>query len=502
MTIKGEFLKKTDILFVRPGNPKQVYGNLSDFELTAVEPPLWSALLCAFLRKKGYGVSILDAEAENLNLKETVNRIREASPSLIVLTVSGSNPSASTMNMDRASELAAETKRELGGISHICLHGLHPSALPKRSLEESASDYVCQGEGFYTLPKLCDAIKTSSNLDKIPGLWYRNKDNVISSNKKAEIFDDLDRLPLPAWDMLPMSKYRAHNWHCFGNLEERSPYGILYTSLGCPYNCTFCCINTLFGKPGIRFRSSSKVIEDIDVMINDFGIRNIKIIDELFAINEKRVVEICDTIKSRNYNLNMWAYARIDTVTPLMLKKMRSAGINWIAYGFESVNERVLKSVNKSYTPNIVDSIVKMTYDEGLYMGANYIFGLPEDDFDSMQQTLNKASEINAHWTNFYPTMAYPGTKLYKEALLKKLPLPENWSGYSMYNRHTYPLPTKHLTSAEVLSFRDYAFQTYYTNPRYLKKILQTFGYDVARHIMEMSKTKLERERKFPSPQG
>ena len=481
-----------DILIIKPGSQKKLYGDLSAYNLTAIEPPLWASLLAGYLRDLEYSVELLDAEVEQLGHEETAEKIRDIKPLLAVMSVSGSNPSASTMNIDGAENILRHLK-QTSPQTKTLLHGLHPSALPERTLLEGAVDFVCQGEGFYTLPKLIDSLKSGETNFNIEGLWY-NKDGKTKSNPRPPLFKNLDDLPMPAWDLLPMEKYRAHNWHCFGNIDDRQPYGVLYTSLGCPYNCAFCCINAIFGKPGIRHRSPKNVIQEIDFLVSTYGIRNIKIIDELFAFKEDRVIEICDLIIERGYNLNMWAYARVNSVTPAMLQKMKLAGINWVAYGFESGSKRILKDVNKSYNLSIVENVVKMTYDAGLYIGANFIFGLPYDDFNSMQETLDLALEINAEWANFYPTMAYPGSKLYEEAVEKGWPLPETWQDYSMYAFESLPLPTKYLTSGEVLSFRDYAFHAYFENPRYLDKIKRLFGIEAVRHIQKMVNHKLKRK--------
>jgi len=480
-----------DILIIKPGSQKKIYGELSSYNLTAIEPPLWASLLAGYLRKHGYAVELMDAEVEELDYKDVAERVRDMAPVLAVISVSGTNPSASTMNMTGAGEILRYTK-EMAPNVRTLLHGLHPSALPERTLNEEILDCVCQGEGFYTLPKLIDALKAGETEFNIEGLWYK-KDGKIRSNPRSPLFKNLDDLPMPAWDLLPIEKYRAHNWHCFDNINDREPYGVLYTSLGCPYNCTFCCINAIFGKPGIRYRSPQNVIEEIDFLVQNYGIHNIKIMDELFALREDRVVEICDLIIGRGYDLNMWAYARVNTVTPRMLSKMKEAGINWIAYGFESGSKRVLQSVNKRYDLDIVKNVVKMTYDAGLYIGANYIFGLPDDDLDSMQDTLAMAIDINAEWANFYSTMAYPGSKLYDEAIKKRWRLPETWQSYSQYSFDGLPLPTKYLRPGEVLSFRDYAFHAYFENPRYLDKINRIFGIETVRHIQEMTKHKLSR---------
>jgi anaerobic magnesium-protoporphyrin IX monomethyl ester cyclase len=481
-----------DILFIKPGSQKQIYGELSDFNLTAIEPPLWAAILAGYLRNLGYSVLIYDAEVENWSHEETAQNAVDANPLLIAVIVSGSNPSASTMNMTGAGKIASLVK-ELRPDKKIMLGGLHPSALPEITMEQENIDFLCQGEGFYTLPPLIDALKAEEEDFPIKGLWYK-KNDIIVNHPRPEPFQNLEKLPLPAWDLLPMRKYRAHNWHCFGHIRERQPYGVLYTSLGCPFNCSFCCINALFGKRTIRYRPIDLVIQEIDFLVKTYGMKNIKIMDEMFAMNEKRVVALCDRIIERGYDLNMWAYARVNTVTPKMLKKMKQAGINWISYGFESGSKKVIESVTKGYDMDLVGDVVKMTYENDIRICANFIFGLPEDDYDSMNETLKLMLDINAEWANIYCAMAYPGSKLYDTALEKNWPLPQNWQAYSQYAYESLPLPTKHLKSGQVLAFRDYAFQVYYNSPRYLHMIEKKIDLETVEHIKKMSKTKLKRK--------
>jgi len=482
----------TDIVLVKPGSQKQLYGELSALELTALEPPLWAALLAAYLRQLGYGVVLLDAEVERLTYEQTAARIKDANPWLAAVVVSGTNPSASTSNMTGAGAIL----KHLDAISpqtHTLLMGLHPSALPGRTMREEQVDFVCQGEGFFTLPGLLDTLKARGADFKIPGLWYR-QDGQVVSNRRAPLYSNLAALPMPAWDLLPLHEYRAHNWHCFAHLNQRQPYVAIYTSLGCPFHCSFCCINALFGKAGIRYRSPQSVIDEIDFLVNRYGMKNIKIIDEMFALQEARVVELCDLIIERRYDLNLWAYARVNTVTARMLAKMKEAGINWVAYGFESASERVLKDAVKGYQAGAVDQVVKMTYDQDIHICANFIFGLPEDDFDSMHATLKLMLDINAEWANIYSAMAYPGSRLYDLAVAKNWPLPETWQGYSQYAYESLPLPTKYLSGGQVLAFRDYAFDAYYRSPRYLEMICRKFGRETANHLKEMAAKQLPRK--------
>jgi anaerobic magnesium-protoporphyrin IX monomethyl ester cyclase len=490
-------MKRIDCLLLKPGSQKSIYGRLSDFQLTAIEPPLWGALLAGYLRGLGFSVVLLDAEVEGWSYEEAAKKIIEINPLLAIIVVSGTNPSASTMNMTGAEEILKQLKTDNFEIKTM-LFGLHPSALPEQTLCETGIDFVCQGEGFVTLPELLRALKHNERGTlTIPGLWYTGGRTVVS-NPRPPVLENLDSLPRPAWDLLPMKKYRAHNWHCFDDLEHRQPYAVLYTNLGCPFSCTFCCINALFGVNTIRYRGIDRVIDELDFLVSTYGIRNIKIIDEMFAINEKRVVELCDRIIERNYDLNIWAYARVNTVTEKMLEKMKRAGVQWLAYGFESGNKRVIEDIFKGYKTELVDKVVTLSNKMGFHICGNYIFGLPEDDFASMSDTFKLMLDINAEWANIYCAMAYPGSKLYGIALENKWALPEKWDHYSQYSVFTQPLPTKHLTGGQVLQFRDYAFNAYYTNPGYLAMINKKFGEKTTRHIISMASKKLER--KYASP--
>lgn len=485
-------MSQADIVLVKPGSQKQIYGELSVFELTAIEPPLWGAILSGFLRERGYSVVLYDAEVEGWDYEETASKIQEVNPVLAVIVVSGTNPSASTMNMLGAGKISSAIYR-LDPTIKTLLMGLHPSALPERTKTEESVDFVCQGEGFVTLPKLLEALKSNSEEFPIEGLWYKRDGRVIS-NPRPSLMKDLDTIPRPAWDLLPMKKYRAHNWHCFGDIGKRQPYAILYTSLGCPFRCSFCCINALFGKNTIRYRGADAVVEELDFLVNSYGVRNIKIVDEMFAINEKRIIELCDRIIERRYNLNIWAYARVNTVNKKMLAKMKEAGINWLAYGFESGSKRVIENVTKGYKSELVEKVVQMTYDMDMHICGNFIFGLPEDDYDTMNETLKLMFDINMEWANIYCAMAYPGSALYDIAVEKGWPLPDSWQGYSQYAYETFPLPTKYLSPREVLSFRDYAFHSYFENPRYINKIRRLFGIETVEHIKKMTKLRLERK--------
>jgi len=486
--------EKIDLVLVNPGSHKQVYGKLAS-TLKGIEPPLWCALVAAYVREQGYSVKIIDAESEDWSPEFTAEKIIEYNPLLTGVIAIGSNPSASsTPKMTAASETFDELKKKAPNLKTI-IGGLHPSALPGRTLKEEKVDFVCQGEGFFTFSELLGMLKLGEKTDtyNINGLWYM-KNGEIVSNPRAPLIEDLDELPFAAWDLLSMDKYRAHNWHCFDNIEERKPYAMIYTSLGCPFNCTYCNIHALYdNKPGIRFRSPKKVVEEIGYLVKNYKTKNLKILDELFVLREDRVNEICDLIIEAGFDLNIWAYARVDTIKKDILKKMKKAGVNWLAIGFESANSQVRKGVDKKFNENSVKKAIELTKEAGINIIGNFIFGLPYDSIDTMQETLDMAKGFNFEYANFYTAMAYPGSQLYLDASEKGIKLPDSWSGYSQYSEDTLPLPTKYLSSEDVLKFRDKAFEEYFNNPSYLEMIDDKFGGKVVEHIKNMLDHKINR---------
>jgi len=482
--------KMLDVLLVNAGGMrKRVYQELSR-DYSAIEPPFWAALTAGFVRKKGFSVKILDANAENIDIKETVEIIKELNPRFVNIIVYGQHPSASTQLMVSVGNLCREIKNN-EPLRKILLIGLHPSALPEKTMKEEVCDYVSQGEGFYTILGLLE----NKNLNEIPGLWYR-ENNLIKSNAPAPLIQDLTtELSDVAWDLLPMDKYKAHNWHCLHDLESRGSYASLSTSLGCPYNCIFCCINSPFGKSGYRCWSPEWVLKQLDILVKEYSVKNVKLIDELFVLNPKHFMEICDGVIQRGYKLNFWAYARIDTIKEEHLRKMKQAGINWLALGIESASEEVRQGAEKGrFNETDIVNIVKMIKDVDINIIGNYMFGLPEDDFQSMQETLKLSLDLNCEFGNFYCASAYPGSKLYTWAVENNIQLPESWEGYAQHNYNFLSLPTKTLSPKEVLEYRDYAFDVYFKNPIYLKMIEERFGIVARKHIEEMTKIKLKRK--------
>jgi len=484
-----------DILFINPGDRKGVYQELGD-EFCAVEPPVFAGLFATYARQKGASVGIIDGPALNMSAKEIAeSTVEDYKPKLAVLVVYGFQPSASTQNMTSAGSIARQIQ-ELDSTISVMMTGTHPSALPERTMLEEAVDFVCDREGPITIFKTFQALKAGvSDFSNIPSLWWRDGEHIVGPTSHEALIGDLDgEMPGLAHDLLPMHRYRAHNWHSFDHIEDRSPYAAIHTSLGCPYKCSFCCINAPFGKSSYRMWSPDCVMKEIDFLVENHGVKNIKFVDEMFVLNPNHVNGICDRLIERDYEVNIWAYARVDTVRDEFLDKLKKAGFNWLCLGIESASAHVRDGAEKKYGNDDIIEVVRRIQDAGIYIIGNYVFGLPDDSQERMQETLDLALELNCEFANFYSAMAYPGSPLYRMSVENGVDLPDQWQDFSQHSYGTKPIANDYCSAAEILEFRDKAWDTYFTSPKYHALVKEKYGQDVLDHIHRMTAIPLKRK--------
>ena len=384
------------ILLVNPNN------RIPLGDLPAIEPPVWLSLMASHLMEDKYSVSILDAEAEGLTVEDTVRRVEACNTRDVVLVVMGNSPSvSSTPKMVVTEKILKQLNRD-----RVWVTGLHPMAVGHEKL-------------WNWKPTKC--------------------------------------LPIH-WELLPMELYRAHNWHCLDG-SPRSPYASIYTSLGCPFNCFYCNIHALYQSREVLYRNYRNVVYEIERLAGDYGVRNIKIWDELFASSLKRVSEIFTHLQHND--LNIWAYARVNTVTEPMLEVMKEAGVTWLAYGFESKSSEVRNRANKSFTDKQVTDVIDMTRKHGINIIANIMFGLPGETEASAMETIKWVKECNFEFVNFSVALPYPGSKWYEDNKPNM-----KWSDYDQHQ------PNKNSWFA----FRDTAFEEYFIGKEYQKMIKEKFG--------------------------
>ena len=506
-----------DVLFINPGNAHGIYQDLSK-DYSAIETPTWALLLAQSCRSVGHSVGILDVNAERLSTDLAVERIKELNPRLVCFAVYGQNPNAGTVNMSGTTMLARALK-ESGFGSPISVVGSHVQALPYETLEKEKDiiDIILINEGVYALWNLLklESLDDREQLEKIKGIGFMKDGKPFLTPLERIVPQDRMDVDLPgyAWDLLPykdepLDLYRAHFWHAEYDHDKRSPFASIYTSLGCPFKCNFCMINMInrdnddkIGVAGnystMRFWSPEFIITEFDKLVQ-MGVKTLRIADEMFLLNKKYYVPLCELLRDRGYGetLSMWAYSRVDTIcNEDNLKLLKSAGIKWLGIGIESADRTVRLEVTKGKYQNIdIKEIVTRVQDAGLGIIANYLFGLTGDSMESMQKTLDLSLELNTIAWNGYTVMALPGSQVYKDAVDGGHELPDDYVGYSFHSYETKPMPTRHLTSEEILWFRDHAWMTYHTHPPFLEKIEGLHGKKIRKNIEDMAKIKLKRK--------
>jgi anaerobic magnesium-protoporphyrin IX monomethyl ester cyclase len=504
-----------DIVFINPSNASNLYQGLAD-KLVAIEPPTWALLLAQSVRSQGFSTAIIDANAERLTDEGILKKLLELKPRLICMVVYGQNVNAGTAGMAGATRTSKFIKDGFPK-SIISYIGSYIQALPKKALEDEPSiDFGFTNEGVYALWNVLklDSINIKS-ISNIKGIVWRHGDKVVINPAEEVVPTERMDLDLPgyAWDLLPyknnpLDLYRAPMWHGEYVEDKRSPYAAIQTSLGCMFACSFCMINIInrndeeeLGVAGnysrMRFWSPEFIVNEFDKLAA-LGVRTIRIVDEMFLLNRKYYVPLCELIASREYasELRMWAYSRVDTIkNPEFLKLVRSAGIKWLCLGIESADRKVRLEISKGKFEDVdIKTVIKYVHEADIEVMANYIVGLPGENRDLMQKTLDLSLELCTSGWNMYAAMALPGSALYKQAIQNNYNMPESYEGYSFHSYETVPMPTEYLSAAEVLQFRDEAFTVYHTNRKFLKRIEENFGATAAQNILEMTKIKLKRK--------
>ena len=505
----------SDVVFITPSNATNTYQSLSK-DYSAVEPPTWALLLAESCRSKGYNPIIIDCLAEKLTDDMAIKKIKDNNPKVICFVVYGQNVNAGTTNMSGAVRLASAIKNT-DIKSPIGFLGSHVQALPKQTMEnEKCIDFVFLNEGIYSLLNLLklDDINIK-NLLVISGLAVRkNKEIIFTPPENIVQNEDMDNdMPGYAWDLLPFDKkpldlYRSPFWHAEYIQDNRSPYAAIQTSIGCQFKCNFCMINLINKNDNsdeskssdynkMRHWSVEYVEKQFKILI-ELGVKTIRITDEMFLLNKKYYLPILESLIKLNQNddLRLWAYARIDTVpSPEILKKVRKAGIKWLCLGIERGSKQIRLEVSKGKFEDVkVEEVVKQIEDADINIMGNYIFGLPGDNRETIEETYQLSEKLNTLGWNTYAAMALPGSPLYFQAKINGWELPKKYEEFSFHSYETLPLPTEHLKAYEVLELRDKKFIQYFQRPDFLNRIKNKFGKEAADNIKKMTKIKLKRK--------
>ena len=375
------------ILLVNPSY-RDVYRNF-DFVL----PPLGLAYMAAVLTERDYDVNIVD-----LNVGQDQQSVPEDNWDLAGITL---DTSRYYKGMDYARMLKSKGAKVVVG-------GPHASFMAEEILRSGSADFVVRGEGEHTVLELVEAISGGGNLEQIKGLSYRT-DNQIIHNSDRTYSDVLDSLPFPARHLLNMDKYRT------SKLGTRSITSIL-TSRGCPYQCSFCASSKLAGTFW-RARSVESIVEEIQFVKDTYGYRAFAFVDDNFTLNPQRVIDLCQEICKRGWDVHWWCFSRVDTIVrnPEMVSLMYEAGCRSTYIGIESRNQETLDFYNKKISADISREAISILKKNKIEMTASFIIGALNEDKEMVEDTLRFAKSLNPNTVSFTILTPYPGTDLFEQ---------------------------------------------------------------------------------------
>ncbi len=429
--------KMTDILLINP----------SSITVQNTPIPFGIAYLASFLEKNNFSVKILDLAVKKMSEGEILESIKQIKPKKIGVT-------CMSVHAGFIKSLTKKIKENFD--IQIILGGIHPTALPKKSLKNFPDvDILVIGEGELTILELM----RKRNLDKIRGIAYR-KGNKIKINKPREFIKDLDILPFPARHLLPDIK----NYRMGFDWEGRTPAATIFSSRGCPFNCIYCASKVMW-KQRVRFRSAENVLKEIDYLVKKYKIKEVLFYDDHFVLNKPRLKEICMGLIKRKYDLTWCCLSRVESLDLKTARLMKKAGCHMISFGVESGSQKILDNMEKRVKVESIINAFETCRKSGINTKASFIFGAPGEDYQTIKETREIIKKILPDYIWIFIMTPMPGTKLY-ELHEESGIASEEWS---MYDQTTYnkfygtKLGYKELRKAIAETYKGY-----YLSPKYI----------------------------------
>ncbi len=416
--------------------------------------PLGIAYLGAVAQNAGHEVTVIDCQAEKLTPDTFRSRIQQTQFDLVGIT-------ATTLLYKSAMQLITITK-QIQPQAVTVLGGSHGTFWDENALNEyPALDIVVRGEGERTFVELLDKLKTKSSLDNVAGLTFRKEGKPIRTPNRPYI-EDLDSLPFPAHDLLPLESLKHDGEILFP----------LVTSRGCVYWCDFCSTVRMFGR-AYRWRSPKNVVDEIQLVHDKYGVKQITFYDDAFSVDRDRVMKICQEIRARKLKVTWDCGTRVDMVDRELMQTMRDAGCFCVWLGVESGSEAILGAMNKSIKLDQTRTAYKTAHKVGLMTIANTVIGFPGETEETARQTINFIKELNPDSVGFYVATPYPGTPMYEQVKNN------GWLRITDFDKYDTAIPTFEtpwLSMERLAQIRYKAYQEFYLRPSYVLKMLRRGG--------------------------
>ena len=420
-----------------------------------VIPSLGLAYLAAVAEEEGHDARILDC-ARGLPFSEIGNEVRRFRPHVVGLGVT----TPTFLNAVRAADLV---RREAPG-AVLVAGGAHPTAMPEHTAASGAFDLLVQGEGegpFAGLLRHIDGGGAAPG--EIPGVGFV-RDGSLVQGPPAKPIADLDSIPLPARHLLPPLDAYAP---CPASYRAL-PLAHVMTSRGCPSLCKFC-DRAVFGER-YRERSVGNVMLEVEEVVRRYGAKEIRFFDDTFTVNRRRIEALCDELERFRPRLIWTCLTKVDTVTPGLLRRMRSAGCWQVLFGLESGDDGILRSLGKRNTVEQNRQAVRWAREAGLRVRADFLVGSPDETAETLQRTLDLARELSIDFAHFNKFVPFPGTDFYRQLTAEGHEFDFSSSSTLAHDAMVYVPPA--LDAEEYGRFLDRSYRRFYFRPRYLARRL------------------------------
>ena len=380
------------------------WPHIKDARESSYQPfPFFLAYSAALLDREGFQVQLTDALAEKIPESVFLHRIQSDLPDLIV---------AETSTPSLAQDL--RLLNELPQHIQVVLAGPEISIRSHEFLRQhDRVDFVLHGEYEHTLVALVRELLGARDFSSIPGLSFSTEGH-IGTGPPAQLIQDLDELPWPRRQDLPMWAYLDVPG------EIPTPSVQMISSRGCPYQCGFCAWpQMMYGGSNYRLRSIQDVLDEMEYCVHDLGFRSVYFDDDTFNISRRRTLEFAQELKRRQARGRIqvpWAImARADLMTEHILVSLREAGLEAVKYGVESADQGLLDAIRKNMDFEQNDEMIRRTQSLGIKTHLAFTLGLPGETQQTLQETIDYAIDVSPHTLQFSITTPFPGTWYYDE---------------------------------------------------------------------------------------
>jgi len=444
-----------DLLLINP-YPVGAYG----INEATVEVPLGILYIASFLRSHGFKISIIDANVLKMSVSDVVEKVKLLSPKIVGISINAFSFSVSLNYIKNIKKISKDIA--------VIIGGAFATSVPRQCLEDSQADAVVVGEGELTMLEIMNNWLQNKDLfNTVKGVLYRNNSNIINAEPRDRI-DNLDVLPFPAYDLLPSLKL-------YKSRARKSPTLGIITSRGCPYRCIYCSKDVFKNK--IILRSANNVVEEISYLTDRLGVRQINILDDNFTFDRERVEKICNLLTQKKYRvlINLQSGIRADSVDDQLLRGMHEAGVFKIAFGIETGDANIMKTIKKGLDLNKALIAASLARKNGIIVIGFFMIGFPADTPATLQKTIDFAKMMNPHIANFMLTVPFYGTELYNIIKDKGKMLIDTKRGirFGFYSTQPY-FEFDDLSSNLLLYYYKKAYRDFYCRTSKILDILKT----------------------------